>query len=227
MPTVSGIIVSTGTEASGRRTLRDITDELARPIDASDTTVRALAGDAFRAAVRTMNRKGLWPWELQDEEITMTVDSPFSTVSGAIKKQLAMHYLDAAAGKPYQKIGYVSYDRFVERYAINDSGQPQEYTIPNFFETGQIRWSMIPGTAYPCKFSYYRVTPIPRSEEEPVEIPEFPIETYMSFAWYEFAKRLPAMQARLPLNVALAEARLAFREISSHVASPGDRSREV
>src|SRR3989304_8607150 len=98
MPTISGIIIATGTESSGRRTLLDIVDELARPINAADSTVRALAADAFRAAVRTMNRKGLWPWEVLQEDITITSGSRFSTVISAIKKPLAMHYLSAAGG---------------------------------------------------------------------------------------------------------------------------------
>jgi len=72
MPTFGGIVVPTGAEASGRRTLLDVVDELARPVDASDTTIRALAADAFRAAVRTMNRKGCWPWEYQEEDVAIT-----------------------------------------------------------------------------------------------------------------------------------------------------------
>src|SRR3989304_6081559 len=104
MPTISGIIIATGTESSGRRTLLDVVDELSRPINAADSTVRALAGDAFRAAVRTMNRKGSWPWEIQDEDITITANQRFSTVTGAIKKPLRMHYLDEAGGTPDEPI---------------------------------------------------------------------------------------------------------------------------
>src|SRR3990167_11554128 len=100
MPTVGGVVVATTAEASGRRTLLDIVDELARPINAADSTVRALAADAFRAAVRTMNRKGLWPWEVLQEDVTITATQAFSTVTSAIKKPLAMHYLDAAGGTP-------------------------------------------------------------------------------------------------------------------------------
>ena len=95
MPTFGGIVVPTGQESSGRRTLLDIVDELARPFNAADTTIRALAGDAFRAAVRTMNRKGNWPWELQDEPLTQTINNAHTTLTSSVKKPLAMYYLDS------------------------------------------------------------------------------------------------------------------------------------
>ncbi len=227
MPTVGGIVVATGAEASGRRTLQDIIDELARPVDASDSTVRAFAGDAFRAAVRSMNRKGLWPWEIMDEEVAITANSKFSTVTSAIKKPLSMHYLDQSGGNPTQRITYISYDRFMEKWNQDISGQADTYTIPNLFETGQIRWFPVPSAAFVTRFTFYRVTPAPRIESEPVEIPDYAIETYMSMAWYEFVKRTPAAQKIVPLTVAWSESRIAFRELSAHVNSPGDRSREV
>ena len=123
MSTIGGIVVPTSAEASGRRTLLDIIDELARPVDASDSTIRALAADAFRAAVRTMNRKGLWPWEIQQEDITITANQRFSTAISPIKKPLVMHYLDEAAGTPDQPIAYMTYDRFVEKYTMDVSGE--------------------------------------------------------------------------------------------------------
>mgnify|MGYP001585148528 CR=1 FL=1 len=222
MPTISGFVVSTGQEASGRRTLLDIVDELARPFDASDSTMRALAGDAFRAAVRTMNRKGSWPWEIQDESLTQTINSAYTTVTGAIKKPLAMYYLDDDS-LPWERIGYKEYESLVETYDLSIAGRPTIYSIPNLFETGQIRWYPIPSAAENCRFTYYRVTPAPRVEAEPVEIPDFAIETYMAFAWYELAKRLPAAQTRLPLTIAKGDAMVAFRELAAHVNAPGDR----
>jgi len=225
MPTVSGIVIATGTESAGRRTLRDIIDELSRPYDASDSTIRALASDAFRAAVRTMNRKGMWPWEVLDEDITITANTDKYTVSGPVKKPLALHYLSASGGVRDEHITYVPYDRFLEEYDLNITGQATIYTIPNLFEAGQLRLWPIPNGNDNARFSYYRVTPAPRSEDETVEIPDHALETYMSFAWYELSKRLPVAQARYPLNLALADARLAFRELSSHVVAPGDRSR--
>lgn len=222
MPTIGGIVVSTGQEAGGRRTLLDIMDELSRPFDASDSTIRALAGDAFRAAVRTMNRKGNWPWELQDEDITQTANSPYSTVTGAIKKPLAMYYLDGSS-LPYERIGYQEYEYLVETYDLSIAGRPTRYSIPNMFETGRIRWYPIADSALNCRFTYYRVTPAPRDEQEPVEVPDYAIETYMAFAWFELAKRLPAAQARFPLTIAKADAMLAFKELCAHVNAPGDR----
>lgn len=225
MPTISGIIVSTGTESAGRRVFSDVVDELARPYAASDSTVRALAADAFRAAVRTMNRKGLWPWEVQDEDITLSDSVDKYTLSGPVKKQLALHYINASGGVRDQSLVYVPYDRFLEEYNLNFTGDPQVYTIPNLFETGQLQLWPIPGGTDNMRFSYYRVTPAPRSDGETVEIPDYAIEVYMAYAWLELSKRLPAAQARLPIQVAMAEARLAFRELSAHVVTVGDRSR--
>jgi len=225
MPTISGIIVGTGTEASGRRTLRDIVDELARPYDASDSTIRALAADSFRAAVRTINRKGLWPWELQEEDITVTTNIDKYTLSGAVKKPLAMHYLTGSGGIRNASLGYIPYDRFLEQYDLSTTGSALIYTIPNLFETGQVVLWPIPNATTYIRFDYYRVTPAPRSEDETVEIPDYATEVYMAFAWLELSKRLPAAQARLPIQIAMAEARIAFRELSAHIVAPGDRSR--
>jgi len=227
MPTVSGIVVPTGREASGRRRLLDVVDELSRPVDASDSTVRALAADAFRSAVRTMNRKGSWPWEIQDEDISITANQRFSTATGAIKKPLAMHLLDSAGGTRDQRISYMEYENFVEQYNLDISSEPHTYTIPNLFETGQIRWFPTSPSNDNARFTYYRVTPAPRDENEAVEIPDHVIEAYMAQAWLEFLKRLPSEQRPFPITVALSEARQAFRELSAHVTSPGDRSRQT
>ena len=227
MPTLGSFVFPTGKEASGRRSLLDIVDELSRPIDASDTTVRALAADAFRAAVRTMNRRGLWPWEVLDEELTLTANAQFSAVQSAIKKPLAMHYLDATGGKPNQRLVYVSYDRFVEQFDLSQTGLATTYTIPNMFETGQVAWYPIPSATAYARLTYYRVTPAPRTESQAVEIPDHALEVYMAFAWAEFLKRMPEQQRPFPIAVALSEARMAFRELSAHVTSPGDRQREV
>ena len=227
MATLSGIVVSTGREASGRRTLLDIVDELARPIDGADSTIKALAADAFRAAVRTMNRKGLWPWEIQDEDVAITANQRFSTVTGAIKKPLAMHLLNSAGGTRDQKIRFLSYDRFMEKYSMDVPGDPHTYTVPNLFETGQIRWHPIPSANDNARLTYYRDTPAPRDENEAVEIPDTAIEMYMSAAWYEFLKRIPSEQRPFPITMAKSESRAAFKEMSAHVNSPGDRSRGI
>jgi len=226
MPTFGGIVVATGTQSAGRRTLLDIVDELARPVNVADTTIRALAGDAFRASVRWMNTKGNWPWEVQDEDVAITTNERFSTVSSAIKKPLAMHYLNAAGGTRDRKIWYMEYDHFIEKYNLDISTDPHTYTIPNLFETGQIRWFPIPSSNNNARFTFYRVTPAPRNEQEAVEIPDHALEAYMNRAWYEFMKRLPSAQRPIAVSVALLDARQAFREISAHVNRPGDRSRQ-
>lgn len=228
MPTFGGIVVSTGgAAADGRRTLSEVVDELARPINAADETVRALAGDAFRAAVRTMNRKGCWPWEMQEEDIAITQNASFSTVTSAVKKPLAMHLLSGVAGVRDQRITYIAYERFAEFYDQNITSQPTVYTIPNLFETGQVQWFPIPSANDNARFTFYRVTPAPRIESEAIEIPDYAIEVYMACAWYEFLKRLPSAQQPFPIAVALTEWRNAFKEISAHVTSPGDRSRLI
>lgn len=227
MPTFGGIVIATGTESEGRRTLRDVVDELARPVNADDSTVRALAGDAFRAAVRTMNRRGLWPWELQQQDINIVSTNQFSSVTGSIKKPLSMYYLSQATGNPYIKMWYIPYDRFVEKYSLNVNGQPYAYTIANLFETGQVRWFPIPGANYTVRFDYYRNTPAPQTEDEVIEIPDQAMETYMAFAWYEFIKRTPSAKLVMTAAEALQAASLAFRQLSAFIATPGDRTREV
>jgi hypothetical protein len=227
MPTIGGVVIATGTEKSGRRTLLDVVDELARPIDASDTTIRALAADAFRSAVRIMNRKGLWPWEILDEDVSITADIKFSTISSPVKKPLAMHLLTAAAGERNRSVNFISYDRFMEQYSLDITGTPYAYTIPNLFETAQVRWYPTPSGAENARFTFYRVTPAPRTEAEAVEIPDHALEVYMAYAWSELMKRLPTGVRPEGIADAYQTARLAFRELSAHVASPGDRSREV
>lgn len=226
MPTFSGIVVSTGFEADGRRAFSDIIDELARPVDASDSAVRALAGDAFRAAVRRLNRN-LWPWEIVSEELTLTSGQKYSTAVSAIKKPLSMHFLSATGGTEREKIGYVDYHRFLEKFTLDVSGQAHAYTIPNLFETGQVRWFPTPTSTDYARFTFYRVTPAPRIETESVEVPDYAIELYQAFAWAEFLKRLPSEQRPFPIQIAIGDARVAFREMSVHVQAPGDRSREV
>lgn len=227
MPTVSGIVVATGGQATGRRTLLDIVNELARPVNATDSKIRAYAADAFRAAVRWMNIKGNWPWEIMDEDVAITANNRFSTVTSAIKKPLAMHYLNASGGTRDQKIYYMAYDRFVEKYSLDTSSDPHTYTIPNLFETGQIRWHPIPVSNDNTRLTYYRATPAPRNENAAVEIPDHALENYMSRAWYEFMKRLPSIQRPVSLLIARDDAKVAFREISAHVNRPGDRSRQA
>jgi hypothetical protein len=173
MPTVGGIVVPTGgAPASGRRTLLEIQTEIARPVDASDPTVLALAADAFRAAVRRMNRKGSWPWEYQEEDITATLNQRYSSVTGIIKKPMAMHYLTASGGVEDRHIHYQAYDVFSERFTMDVTGQPYVYTIPNLFETSQVRWWPTPSANYDLRLAYWRVTPVPTRETDTVEIPD-------------------------------------------------------
>lgn len=227
MSTVGGIVVSTGIDVGGRRTLKDVMDELSRPVDVNDATVRGLAADAFRAAVRKMNRRGLWPWEIQTEDLTLTAGQRYSAVTGQIKKPLSMHYTAAAGGLETQRIGYMSYDRFREKYNIDLNGQSYIYTVENPFASRRVMWFPIPSGNATARFVYYRTTPSPVREEESVEIPESAVEAYMSDAWYELLKRLPTQQQPFPIAVAMADAQRAFKELSAHVASPGDRSREL
>ena len=225
MPTFGGIVVATGSEASGRVTLLDVANELARTVNASDPTTLALAKDAIRSAIRVMNRKGCWPWEYQEEDVAITSNNKFSTVASAIKKPLSMHLLVSAGGTEDQRLAYVPYDIFREKYNMNVSSDPLYYTIPNLFETGQIRWYPTPSANDNARFAFWRVTPAPRAEDEVIEVPEYAFEAYMSRAWYEFAKRLPNNQRPMPIQFAAAEASVAFRELSSHVTSSGDSSR--
>lgn len=224
----SGIVVGTGgSPGTGRRPLSECVDELARTVNANDTKIRALAGDSVRAAMRRINVKGCWPWEYAEEEIAIAANSKFASVQSAIKKPLAMHYLTASGGSEKEPIGYQSIDRFLECYSLDIAGRAHTYTIPNLFETGQIRFFPIPQNADLASFKFYRITPAPRSESETVEMPDYASELLMAFSWEEFQKRLPKGQRTMDIPIAMAASRDAFRAMSAHVASPGDRSRQV
>lgn len=227
MPTIAGVIAPTGNESAGRVTLLEIVDELSRPLDAADTTVRAIAGDAFRAAVKIYNRKGLWPWEITEEDITLTGNVKQYTLQGAVKKELSCHFLNTTSNTPYIPIYYMPYAVFQEKYTHDIVGMPTTYTFPNFFETGQIRFYPVPSTSYSVRLCYYRMTPAPRNEDETVEIPDIAIEAVKAQARFEMITRLPAGQQMFPPSEAFKLAQLAFRELSCHVAKSGDASRSV
>ncbi len=137
MPSFGGVIVQTSAISQNRRTFGEMIDELSRPVDGDDSTVRALAADAIRSAIRQMNQKGCWPWEVQDEDISLTANNAYSTVTSKIKKPMQMHFLNSAGGTRDQPIDYEAYDRFLDRFTLDITGEPHTYTIPNLFETGQ------------------------------------------------------------------------------------------
>lgn len=226
MPTVSGVILPTGSHATGRRTLSDVVDELVFPID-DDDKIKAFAADAFRSAVRRMNFKGCWPWELQTEDLTITNGVRTVSILGAMKKPLSMHLLTASGGTENKKLGFIAYDVYAEKYSLDYSYEPTAYTIQNFFETGQVIFWPKPDATYYARLNYYRVTPSPKLDNDTIEIPDYAIEAYMAFAWYEFLKRLPSAQRPFDIAVALGASRDAFREISAHVVRTGDRARQV
>lgn len=224
MATFGGIVVATGGEAEGRITLSEAVADLARTVNVDDEDIRAVAKDAIRSAIRTMNRKGCWPWEYQEEDMVTTAGSPYVTVTSDIKKPLALHWLTAAGGVEERSLTYIPYDVYREKYNMNIQSDPLYYTIPNMFESGQIRLYPIPASAVQLRLSFWRVTPAPRNETEVIEVPEWAFEAYMSRAWYEFCKRLPNNQRPMPIQIALAEAMQAFKELSASV-SHADRSR--
>lgn len=224
MPTFGGIVVSTGTEAEGRITLAEAAADLARTVNPDDTTVLAIAKDAIRSAVRTLNRKGCWPWEYQEEDVVTTAGSPYVTVTSDIKKPLALHWLTAAGGVEERHLAYVPYDVYREKYTMNVQSDPLFYTVPNMFESGQIRLYPIPNRAVNLRLSFWRVTPAPRNDTETIEVPDWAFEAYMSRAWYEFCKRLPNNQRPMPIQIAMEEFRQAFKELSASVCN-ADRSR--
>lgn len=227
MPTASGIVIATGSEPAGRRSLLEIMDELSRPVNVGDETVRALAADAFRAAIRRVNRMGLWPWEVMAQDINLTANQAYASVGVAIKKQLSMHYLNTAGGTENEPLAYCSYDKFLEKWMLDVSGRAHSYTLPNLFEDGRIRFYPIPSADAVVRFAFYRVTPAPRSEDESIEMPDYAIEFAMSLAWEEFLKRLPPKTRPYDMALAREQSKEAMREMSAHVASPGDRSREI
>lgn len=227
MPTFGGIVVSTGGSGSeDRRRLIDVVDELSRPVNAGSQTVRSIAADAFRSAVRKIGLKGNWPWEWQEEDVAIVANQVYSTISARVKKPLAMHLLDEAGGVRDQRIAFIEFDAFMEKYTLDVASEPHSYTIPNHFETRQVRWFPTPSSNDNARFTYYRVTPTPTAMQESIEIPEGPMEAYMSLAWLEFLKRIPSEQRPFPITIALSEWRATFRTLSAYVNRPGDATRQ-
>ena len=227
MPGLSGIIAPSTVMAADRRTFGDLVDEIARPIDADDSTVRALAMDALRAAIRKFNALGGWPWERQNVELTITANQADYTLPQRFKKEMSLHRVNDTGGRRDEKLQYVSYEIFVGAYDLEADGTPWLYTLHNVFETGQLTLFPRPSQNDFMRLDYYRETPRPTSESTPMEIPEYALEAYVAEAWYEFLKRLPSERRLFDLGTARQDAYLMAARIKAFVNSPGDMSRVV
>lgn len=227
MAGLAGIVAPTSSYAADRRVFGTLVDEIARPIDADDSTVRALAMDAIRAAIRKFNAMGGWPWEIQTVEITQASGQATYTLPTPFKKEISLHRLDATGGNPDDRLLYVPYQTFITAYDLSRSGTPIFYSAANVFETGQLSLYPIPQAADFLQLDYYRETPRPTSESTPMEIPEYALEAYMAEAWYEFLKRLPSERRLFDLGTARADAFQMMGRIKAFVNTPGDSARVV
>jgi len=223
--TLGPIVSATSGAAADRRTFGELVDELARPYDADDTTIRALAADAIRAAIRKFNAMGCWDWEIQSVEITTSANVSSYALPQAYKRPLSCHLLAASGGLRKDRISYILYNVFVEYSSLNTTGTASAYTLKNQFETGQITFYPQPTSTAYYQLDYYRETPRPRNDSEAIEIPEYALEAYMAEAWYEFAKRMPAERRGADLSLLRADASMARARITSFVSTDFDMVR--
>ena len=219
MPGVGPIIVSTGVAASDRRTFRELKDEMARTYNPDDDTALAIAGEAINAAIRVYNRFN-WPWEVLTHSITLAVDTDSYALPQPFKSPLAMHLLSSS--RKNKKLGFFPYESFVTEYDLKAEGEPRYYTLKNVHETGQVTVWPRPQSAYTAEIDYYRRTTIMRSDNDPLDVPMEAEEGMLSWAWYEFVKRIGGEFGAGRITAALSEARMARSELVYMVSERGD-----
>ena len=219
MPGVGPIIVSTGVAASDRRTFRELKDELARSYNPDDETTLAIAGEAINAAIRSYNRFN-WPWEILTHSISITADVDTYALPQAFKSPLSAYLLNSS--RRNRRLGYMPYETFSTEYALNGNGEPRIYTLKNVHETGLVTYWPRPQSSYDAEVDYYRRTPIMRSDNDPLDVPMEAEEGILSWAWYEFVKRIGGEFGASRIGAALSEARMSRSELVYMVSERGD-----
>ena len=131
-----------------------------------------------------------------------------------------MHLLSSS--RKHKKLGFFPYESFVTEYDLNASGEPRYYTLKNVHETGQVTVWPRPQSAYTAEIDYYRRTPIMRSDNDPLDVPMEAEEGILSWAWYEFVKRIGGEFGASRIGAALSEARMARSELVYMVSERGD-----
>lgn len=219
MPTIGPIVVSTGAAASDRRLFGELKAELARGYNADDETTLAIAGDAINAAIRVYNRFN-WPWEILTHQLTLSTNVDTYALPQPFKAPLALHLLSSS--RKNKKLAYFPYESFVAEYDLKQDGEPRYYTLKNTHETGLVTVWPRPQSAYTAEIDYYRRTPIMRSDSHPLDVPQEAEEGILSWAWYEFVKRIGGEFGASRIGAALSEARMARSELVYMVSERGD-----
>ena len=214
-------VFPTTSASADRTTFGDLKADLARSINADDPTVLALAGDAVISALKIYSRFN-WPWDLISQDISVVSGTDTYALAQKFKLPMAAFMLDGSS-RPDKRITYIPYGAFLESYSANQDGEPRLYTIPNAFESGQVQLYPRPASTYNIRLHYYRMAAYRfRTDDTPLEIPDYADEAIRAMAWYELLKKLGgnANIARLPS--ARADAMSARAELVALVNSRGD-----
>lgn len=181
MPLTGPQIASGGAAAADRRLLGEIKTELARPYDDSDPVNLALAGDAWRSAVRAYNRF-CWPWERLTVDITVVAGTATYSLPAAFKAPMGAYMLSGS--RESQRLGWLPYDSLIAEYALNQDGSPRLYTQYNEFETGTVQLWPRPTSSGTARIFYFRNTPADKDDNTAVEAPDYAVEAMMDWARY-------------------------------------------
>lgn len=220
MPGLGPIVVSTGAAAADRRTFAELKGELARTYNPDDPNTMAVAGDSIRAAIQAFNRCN-WPWEVLTHQGTLAANAETMALPQPFKAPLSAHILQN--GRKWKRLAYMPYETYLAEYDLTAVGEPRCYSLQNQFESGLVTfWPRAMGTAYSVEIDYYRRTPIPKADNDPMEMPGEAEEAVMQWAFWEFCKRLGGEFLAGRIAVAKQDAMQARAELVAHVALRGD-----
>lgn len=214
-------VFPTSSASTDRTTFGALRADLARSINPDDPAVLAMAGDAVVTALKVFSRYN-WPWDLIYQDISVTSGTDTYALAQKFKLPMAGYLLDSSS-RLDKRLRWIPYGSFLESYSANQDGQPVLYTVPNAFESGQVLLYPRPSQSYTFRLHYYRMTAFRfRTDETPLEIPDYADEPLRAWAWYELLKKLggSANIARLPS--ARADAMAGRAELVALVNSRGD-----
>ena len=220
MPGVGPLVVSSGLQATDRRSFLEMKEELARAYNSGEETVMSIAGDAINAAIRVYNRYN-WPWEvLKVPDFNTASGTETYTVPAPFKAPLSCHVVTSS--RPSRRLGFIPFSSYMTEYSLRADGNPTLYTFENLHETGQVTFWPRPGAVETMRICFYRRTPTLKYDDSPLDVPLEAEEGYQSWAWYEFVKRIGGEWGASRITSALSEARAARIELVAMVSERGD-----
>ena len=220
-----GFVAPVTAQAVARRTLGELITDLTLAYDDSDTTIRRQGRVAIQGAIRKMNTMGAWDWEILGEEITIVADQADYALQAHFKRELDMHYLDSSGGRRDEPFTFYPYQKFLARHSLKEDAKAWSYTLKNVFESGVLTLFPRPSQADVAFIDYYRETPIPKQDHEPLEIPEYALAVIEDEAWYRLLRMMPAERRTSDIAFARDDARKAWSRIRAFLAVATDLSR--